>query len=744
MATRSLQNVLASLSGESKMHGWDVIMALDGKQLNHTLQQDYLARLVDGSGLGGFSGTFPVGTTDLSNHLGGVTLGPVELQFAGAGLTDSKAAVRMVVTGGTQVQLKSDNNIPKAISITVMGAWSNTELRLKWPMGVGSQALELDLALAEEPRLTWFSSENEQRTAGDAFKAWFEAQPNAEQVSTLSTFNYADNRLMQASRLYARIQPDGEGEAALLVFGEFPQSGSNSYPLPDSDFPYLIPDGRFSATAMFSRPLINRAAMGRAAMGLLVNGEFDFLYSQGGAFEAIRAKSGNLPAGARSFSGEGFEFEHAALDLPAMTAAEALHVSFQQDGALQTWRPQFQFPFQYRETGANTWTVLNANVSLHLKHEFHIDVGEDEPVEGYLYCPYGHTNELTGLTGVDAVPAEALGELKQFILHTVKRAMLERYFAVLSAYEPKTFLQGVKLAGDSPVQDLETALPFDQALFSRIRPAGAAFTIVEQQQVVGVGKTLPLSTDPQPVGIQWALQALPGGAVVGSIHRNTGVYTAPVANQLEGTFARVLATATHDGARSITLITVLADEIALNPVIQQCPQNETVVITAGVANATGLTWGTPTHGTLGPNGDDLSSKIYTPGAAVPGRAYVEVEITVSQGNRTGKALVLVMQLGANALRVVPEGNLEPGAEALQIKAWGGNPERDLTELATWSIQQGGPGTIEKGLYESTTANAHFVLINASVDGGDGDVRSGHIILPLPLAAHTSVLQALAR
>lgn len=746
MAKRSLKTVVSSLSGESKMLGWDVIMALDGNQLNSTLQQDYLARLANGNGLKGYSGSFETPTTDVSHHLGEVMLGPVELQFAGAGLTDRRAAVRMGVTGGTHVQLKSDANIRKAVSVTVMGAWSNTELRLKWPMDVGLHALELDLAQTEDPVLTWFNSENEQRLAGESFKEWFQAQPNTERVSTLSTFNYADNQLMQASRLYARIQPGGEGEAALLVFGEFPQSGSNSYPGPESDFPYLIPDGQFSATAMFSRRLINRAAMGRAAMGLLVNGEFDFLYSQGGAFEAIRAKSGNLPAGARSFSGEGFEFEHAALDLPAMTDNKALQVSFQQDGALQTWQPQFQFAFQYRATGAGTWTPINANVSLDLKHEFHIDVGEDEPVEGYLYCPYGHTNELAGLTGVDAVPPEARSELKQFILHTVKRAVLERYFAVLSANEPKTFLQGVKLAGDSPVKEFEVALPFDQALFSEIHPAGATFSIVQQQPVVGVGKTLPLSTAPQPLGLQWALQPLPGDTVVGSIHTNTGVYTAPAANQLEGSFARVLATATDSsGRKSTTLITVLADAIALNPLIQQCPQNGEVLLTAGVASAQGLVWSTPAHGTLVTVPNAPLSRKYKPATQpIPGKAYVEVDVTVTQDGNTGKATVLVMQQGADGITVVPNLTSQGAPGTLQLKAT--VEDYDATEDVVWSVRLGGAGSIDqKGLYTSAaTSSEHFVLIHALADWGPEGTYEGHIILPLPLAAHTSVLQALAR
>jgi hypothetical protein len=234
MATRSKQQLLNSLSGGSTMHGWDVIIALDGKQLNKTLQQDYLIRLVNGDGLGAYSGDFGIPTTDISNHFGNVTLGPVQLDFSSAALSARLADVRLAVTGGAHVQLKSDNNIEKAISITVMGAWSSKELQLKWPMDVGLQTLQLNLASCETPKLTWFGTVVEQERAGRAFLEWLNTFQHGEQVSTLSTFDYADNRLMKADEMYARLQPGGADQAALLVFAHFPETGMTIFPTSDT------------------------------------------------------------------------------------------------------------------------------------------------------------------------------------------------------------------------------------------------------------------------------------------------------------------------------------------------------------------------------------------------------------------------------------------------------------------------------------------------------------------------------
>lgn len=747
MATRSKQQLLNSLSGGSTMHGWDVIIALDGKQLNKTLQQDYLMRLADNSGLGAYSGDFDIPTTDISNHFGNVTFGPVQLDFANAALGARLADVRLAVTGGTHVQLKSDNNIKKAISINVMGAWSSKELQLKWPMDVGLQSLELNLASCESPKLTWFSTVVEQERAGRALLEWLNTFQQGEQVSTLSRFNYANNSLMKADKMYARLQRGGTDQAALLVFAHFPETGTTTYPTTDTDFPYLIPGDEFSATAMFSRWLIHRAAMGDAAIRAVDDGDFIDVNSAGGTFQGIRATRGIMPARARSHTVDGFEFRHAAFDLPAATGPKALEVTFLQDGALQEWQPQFQLPFEYRAADTQAWVPVTATVTLDLRHEFHITAGEEEAVEGHVYCPYGHTDEIKALTTAPEITAEAVKQVKHFILHTTKRAILERWVNVLNSREPRTFLQDVKLAAESPVEELETALPFDQALFSRVRPAGATFSIVKQEYVVAAGKTIQLHADPSPVGLKWALQALPGGDVIGGINIDSGLYTAPTANLFEGSFTRMLAVATDsNGHKNTAQITVLADVIALNPVIQQCPitTGASVELTAGVANAEGLTWSTPSHGSLEAIAGKPLSRLYKPGASpIPNQAFVEVEISVSQGGQTGKAWVLVMQQGSSGIKVVPDGEVTAGQ--LQLKATVDG--YDATREAVWSFPLGDEGEIQDGLYKSAAKNRkHFVLIHALADWrdeGEG-LWEGHIILPLPLESHPTVLQALAR
>jgi hypothetical protein len=181
-------------------------------------------------------------------------------------------------------------------------------------------------------------------------------------------------------------------------------------------------------------------------------------------------------------------------------------------------------------------------------------------------------------------------------------------------------------------------------------------------------------------------------------------------------------------------------------VIQQCPitSGASVQITAGVANAEGLTWGTPSHGTLEVIPGKPLSRLYKPGASpVPDKAYLEVEISVSQGGQTGKAWVQVMQQGSNGVKVVPDGDVTEGK--LQLKATVDG--YDATREAVWSFPLGDEGEIQDGLYTSAALNRkHFVLIHALVDWrdiGEG-LWEGHIILPLPLESHTTVLQALAR
>ena len=750
MAGRTVQSVTEALGDESHMHGWDVIIALDGLQLNNTLQQEYLARLAQGSGLEGFSGNIPIVESDITHYLGGITLGPAQVRFTQASLQDTTAAIGMAITGGTHVKLKNEFGHELALAINVVGAWSNAQLTMEWPMSVGQTQLDLDLASGNNALLTLFNTPVEQAAVGRLFMDWLGEQGIGTRSFMLTRFNYSANPLMHASELRARVQPKPDtDDAALLVFGHFPESGSTSFP--GAGFPYLIPDPigaqRFSATAMFSRPMIHRAAMGHAVMGLLAGGEFEYLQNEAGEFESIRAKNGALPGGAGSHAGERYAFTHPAFSLPSMVGPAALQVTFQTDGARQSWKPAFDFTFNYREKGAATGTQVTARVLLDLKHEFHIAAGDstdDYPaVEGHLYCPYWHTHELVELTAVPEITPEALPEATQYILLTVKRAILERLFNVLNATEPKSFLAGIELAGQSPIQDFVTTLPFDQALFSEIQPAGADFTITPQEHVLGLGASETLTTVPERNGLTWALQALPGQGQVGQIDALTGRYTAPQTQaELGGDFGRVLVTASDaQGRFSTGMITVLASVLAVNPIIQQCRHNQTVVVSAGVDSTEGLAWGTPAHGALQPHADPLS-RIYRPGLNSGDGAYAVDEVTISQAGRAGKAFVLVMYEGAGAVAITPQPGKSTTPRQLQLKAEFN--DRDLTERAVWTVLLG-PGGVEAGLYTSADQDTdHFVLIHALLHSEiEGDYE-GHIILPLPLASHTSVLQALAR
>lgn len=766
MAGNSLESLLAWMKESSRLLGWDVIVALEGRATNRGLQQDYIKRLSQGSDLGGINGTIEIPETNITQYLTGFRLGAPVLSFERPSLASSRTALSLAVVGGTHMMVETVQGQKKIIRLAVLDPLDGSQVRMDLKIGADSRGVLLDLANSEDVLLTLFHTPAQQREAGKLFQAWFQGLDNARRVYTLGTFPAEGNPFMFPRSIEVRTQardpqtliPQAVNEdGAVLLFAAMADGRAGDFPGNDSGFRYLIPDAdaqrSYSGAALFSQALIHRAAFGHAVLQLLDNAQFQRVADDAGMLTKMVAQNGALEAAAGSYQSLDYEFESEAFSLPAAGGALPLTVEFDENQAIQRWQGTFSLSFRYRPIGGSNWQTHKATFSISLEHEFHLSADESaaSAMEGELFVPYRNTQEVSHVTGLPGTIApDVLEQINDFVANTVKRAILDRFSSTLTTTSSETFLTGLDIVGGNTLQPSVVALPFDLAMFGQIHSSGSSFSIVQPQPFVAAGSTQQLSTDPVRTGLVWAVENLSeSGSNPGNINEQTGLYQAPPAHAINGTFNRVLAIARDPltGEQSVSLITVQANPITINPQIQVCYHGEQVELSAGHMGTSKLSWSikNPVPGESGevvvsdkPEGDHT----YIAGPQVAKKTWVldEIEVTDDQTNQTRSAYVLVLQNEPGAsIKPVEMPSLPEGQIQLQAFVNGNSID------GTWSLPLNGPGWIdESGLYtDDPRAKERFVLITVLVDGGPFGTFEGYLILPLPLTDFPAVLKALA-
>ncbi|BBP57883.1 hypothetical protein [Pseudomonas sp. St316] len=764
MAGNSLESLLAWMNGNSQMRGWDLIVALAGGKINLGLQQDHITRLSQGTDLGPITGSIDIPETNVSHYLTGFRLAAPVLSFERASLQSARTSLSLGVAEGTHMMVETAQGLKRVTSLTALDPLNGSQVVLDLTVTADARSVMLDLANSEEVLLKLFNTPTEQREAGKLFKNWFQGLDTGRRVYALGSFAEEGNPFMLTHGVDVRTQArdvqartPGTEDGALLLFTRMADGGSGSFPGDDSGFRYLIPDDdaqhAYSGTALFSQALIHRAAFGHALVQLLEDAEFERTFDQDGALATMVAKHGALQVTAGRYRSLDYEFESEAFSLPAAAGASPLTVEFAQNEVIQRWQGTFALSFRYRPLGGTTWSTHTATFTINLQHEFRLSADESgvSAMEGELFVPYTDTPEVSHVSGLPGTiePME-LEQIKDFVANTVKRGLLERFSTTLTTTSSETFLAGMEIAGRSVVQPHHVALPFDLAMFGQINTSAASFSIVERQPMVAAGRTQQLSTEPAHAGLRWSVENVSGsGSNPGEIDERTGLYQAPPAHALNSTFNRVLVIARDPltDERSVTLLTVLANPITVNPQIQLCYYGQRVELSAGHLDGSALNWSIK-NPVVGESGEVVASDkpggdhAYIAGPRVARKTYVLDEIEVSQGAQNQSAYVLVLQHEPGAtIKLVESPDLPEGQ--IQLQAFVNNQLLD----GQWSLPLGGPGWIDasSGRYsDDFAAQERFVLITVAVDGGDFGMFEGHIILPLPLSSFPTVLEDLAR
>ncbi|WP_367599079.1 hypothetical protein [Pseudomonas fulva] len=266
----SKEQLLERLRRGSATLGWGAVVAYSRSRLNALLMQQYLQRLDTLSFLPPFSDELPVmGARPTVIELEGLEFGTPRLSFINASLSNSRARLIMNLVAGrcTSVQL-SDGALINTFNVTeAMGYTLEIDLDLMLVTGEVDRhgRVSLDLANGSSLRCSLLQEHpalNQQLVA--ALDTWFHELPARMSQFDLGIVDLQGYDRLSPRRFIIRTQAApgaklrqavNQGDGAVLVFIRVSANNADGVS-PDSSYPYLIPDGNYSASMLVDRLLL--------------------------------------------------------------------------------------------------------------------------------------------------------------------------------------------------------------------------------------------------------------------------------------------------------------------------------------------------------------------------------------------------------------------------------------------------------------------------------------------------------
>jgi hypothetical protein len=780
MSGNSLASLLAWMKGNTRMLGWGLVVALERRKTNLIILQEYIKRFSQSSSLPPIRGEMEIVANKRMEVIHDFVMDVPVLSFENADLNDSKAMLTMAVTGGNQLTMEKESVGWKVYKVDEIDPLQGPKLHLdlllnEVPGNVnGDGRVRLDLRKSDNFRLTFAESDNEQRIGGVFFKDLFNKLPDEQRIYTLGKIERGTNDLMRPQSFELRTQANGTaardphssvyGDGAVLALVRMERRLGGDFP--GASYKYLIPDDQgkdYSATILFDRGRALVTAMLDAVGGMV--GSRDFKFDFDGAGELLKA---TISSGA--FVVPKLEFEQSVslppdgklTNIKLFVDEMIFPVSSSSPLVVEVSGGKVQIGFasvavagvKYSTPGQSDG-VYNIRCGINLVAEYEVVESTDGVLLRQTRIDATSTYEYVDANDESAA-RNAFWDLIVFLLmelflhvsYTV--AMIERikgYFVAFLEFEQplnETITDIIKLNFGQAIQGDEIHAPHDVGFFGRINPTSTSFQINPIQPLIKQGGSLQFATQPVVAGVQWKVENLVEGPNSPGTISASGMYQAPPASAIKGrsTRVRVTATAPGTGYHSSALVTVLLNELSVNPLIQVCDVNTSVELAAGSLGGARLQWSikNPVAEESGeirqsekPGGDHT----YHHGPVVANKTYVldEIEVKNTQTNVSRSVHVLALQKAPGATVNILDANIAQGTVKLEAIVNG------TSMPAEWSLPLEGPGSISQtGLYQAPqTTTERYVLIFAVIDGGPFGKFEGHLILPLPLVAFPQAL-----
>ncbi|MNL11290.1 hypothetical protein D3C87_1321210 [compost metagenome] len=235
--------------------------------------------------------------------------------------------------------------------------------------------------------------------------------------------------------------------------------------------------------------------------------------------------------------------------------------------------------------------------------------------------------------------------------------------------------------------------------------------------------------------MKWKVEnLLEGPGDPGTINADSGRYLAPASVQGGFTRVRVTATAPGTGYSSSALVTIVANDFSIHPLIQKCDAGKAVELKTGQLGEGEIRWSikNPVPGNSGelkPSTEAGGDQTYHAGEADDKKTYLleEIEAKNMRTNQTRSSYVLVFQKKPGISVKIVSTDIAKGEVQLEAVINGN------IVAAEWSMPLSGQGAVDQnGLYRSQTTSSRFALVFAAFEVFPVGTFEGHVILPLPL------------
>lgn len=784
MTDNSLDSLLDWMKDKRNivMWGWDAIAAMTRSKTNMLLIQQYIARFTEDSYLPPISGVVPISDGKVQERLRDFILDAPRLSFERLDPDDPHSSAKGLLTcailGGVQVTMVRDVDQWNASKLVETDPLQGPRLTLdlildQVPGNVEVNGdVKFDLRYSDNFKLTFGQTLIEQELGGKFFRDLFQNLPPEQRVWTLGRIAKGNvdgltprsfKLGMQANRLASLNVSDASyGDGALLIC--MSMGGGQPAATPPQEHRYLIPDDAgedYSATVLFDRDSINNALAVKHVLDrvaeLIGNRDFTVTHDEHGRFLSAVATGGGLhtpesvtPMGPIAYGDQSVTIFVTRTEMFfSASGPEPLRIYVEDNVICVDWSSE---ALEHVVTSSSVSEDILSDQLYRIEVKSRYQLGEegDELVltptldvkitSSKIENPTG-SGDGTAFYGLVLLYLAAnlillvRGLIGPKIDHALKVAL--KVSVPVSSF----IKESIRLNFGNAIQGEKFRAPRDIGFFGRVDPKLTTFTINPLEPLMAAGGSQVFTLEGFSAAVNWHVYALeedtPG---LGSVDSN-GVYTAPLASQISGRFLRERVVAENKTLPAVinssALVTVLVNQLTINPLIQLCDYDRTVELAAGALSGGELQWTVRNSsgdnpGSVAPSALRDGDHTYTPPAKVGNKTYVLDEVVISNAQGTRSAWVLVKQM-PSSLVVKPASAAVLTAGKLQLQAIFGS--RDVTEICTWSLPMNGPGSIDEstGLYTSDPESTErFVLVFGLVDGGLLGEIEGHIILPLPL------------
>ncbi|MFF5865762.1 hypothetical protein [Pseudomonas sp. NPDC012596] len=598
MARPTLEQYYKYLAAAPRTFGWGALLVYDRKKANLLLMQEHILRADKKAWIEPVSGeteTENGKVTRLSNF----TFGAPVLSFENANIGSSMAALSMPVVGGklTEWSRASGATLPTLVGISHLDPLTAPRVKMNIKLNEGKGGVvgedgRVYLDLSDSTAYYFEVSQWEELNIklGDLIAKKFKDPERGEQIWVLNTlapvegtlnpttFRVRTHSLGKAGNPVASTSLAELDDGAIIVGVAFNGAPNGGFPGGDEDMPYLLPE-RQSGAPYSLNVVLSDEVWAKNVLSSLLGGLADTEF---------------VPS----------EITYRKNALGFISEADVGAIKFQSQHTMvhnSNLRCEF---YIYGDLGQLTVSFAPGRLDLkwHYAGEIENGIRVEINVEGYWEkheVPLGLDLHAScsfsiGLEGGVATLSKGKvlvgGDWSGFKLDPEE--VTERWARFISFVEGHAGKVFDEFAGRLEVVDLlrlngllfrneqrsvadTLATPGDVTMLGELAPTLTAFAIDPIEKTLIAGGTHPLTLTPAPQPgeeVKWEVKALPGdpenpegpeqlGAIV------DGIYTAPKADTITGTFRQVIITATVGDTSSSALFTVVPRSVAVRPML---------------------------------------------------------------------------------------------------------------------------------------------------------------------------------